>query len=98
MEELLQSQSSCVLMNIDKKLGLVVMDCLTSSRLDGVSFTSTITDNVTLYLGQFNSSANGDLELKLTSNGIYNSIVYLPGYITLRHSYQVDIDMSDYST
>ena len=75
------------------------MDCLTSSRLDGVSFTTTlITDNVTLSLGQLNSSANGELELPLTSNGIYNSIVSLPGYITLRHSYQVDIDMTDCST
>jgi hypothetical protein len=83
----------------NKKLHLTLLDCLNSSRLAGASITTTfVTDDVTIQLGTFNSSESGEVELPLNSNGIYNSIVNFPGYITIRHSYQVEVDLTDCAT
>ena len=80
----------------DKSLQLIIMDCKTNNRIALAEVVTTIdTTRGQIDGGKLTTSETGEILIPITENGIYNSIITLDGYVTMKNSFEVAISMDD---
>jgi len=79
-----------------KSLQLIIMDCKTNDRIADASIATTIdTARGLIDGGKLTTSETGEIRIPIAENGIYNTIITLDGYVTMKNSFEVSISMDD---
>ena len=80
----------------EKYLKLTIMDCKTDEKIaDATIVTKIETQRGEIDGSKLTTSGTGEIQIPITENGIYNSIITMNGYVTRKNSFEVSISMDD---